>query len=67
LKWPFADHIATEADLSKARSSLLRAQIEPHFIFNSLAPARRLDHIDLTSGHTMLDWPRSSSIFAPFR
>src|SRR5665213_1373230 len=27
-----ADHIATEADLSKARLSLLRAQIEPHFI-----------------------------------
>jgi hypothetical protein len=50
-----ADQIAVEAELSKARLWLLRAQIEPHFIFNSLAHVRRLYQIDVTSGHKMLD------------
>jgi signal transduction histidine kinase len=50
-----ADRIAMEAELSKARLWLLRAQIEPHFIFNSLAHVRRLYQIDVASGHKMLD------------
>jgi hypothetical protein len=50
-----ADQIAVEAELIKARLWLLRAQIEPHFIFNSLAHVRRLYQIDAASGHRMLD------------
>jgi signal transduction histidine kinase len=50
-----AERIAMEAELSNARLWLLRAQIEPHFIFNSLAHVRRLYQIDVTSGNKMLD------------
>lgn len=49
-----ADRIAMVAELSKARLRLLRAQIEPHFIFNSLAHVRRLYQIDAAMGHKML-------------
>lgn len=49
-----ADRIGMESELSKARVRLLRAQIEPHFIFNSLAHVRRLYQVDSASGHEML-------------
>jgi Histidine kinase len=49
-----ADRIAMEAEMSKARVRLLRAQIEPHFIFNSLAHVRRLFQVDAATGHKML-------------
>src|SRR5665213_2820669 len=49
-----ADKIALQAEVSKARIQLLRAQIEPHFIFNSLAHVRRLYQIDPAKGHQML-------------
>ena len=40
--------------MSKARVRLLRAQIEPHFIFNSLAHVRRLYQVDPVTGEEML-------------
>jgi len=49
-----ADQITMEAELNKARLRLLNAQIEPHFIFNSLAHVRRLYQIDPVKGHQML-------------
>jgi LytS/YehU family sensor histidine kinase len=42
------------AQLSKARLRLLHAQIEPHFIFNSLAHVRRLYQTDPLKGRQML-------------
>lgn len=41
--------------LDEARSQLLQAQIEPHFIFNALANVRRLLHTDPTAGGELLD------------
>jgi hypothetical protein len=49
-----ADGILKESELSRARLRLLRAQIEPHFIFNSLAHVRRLYEIDPITGRLML-------------
>lgn len=46
--------IKKEAEVSRGRLRLLRAQIEPHFIFNSLAHVRRLYQIDPAKGHQML-------------
>src|SRR5665213_735570 len=50
-----ADKIALQAEVSKARIQLLRAQIEPHFIFNSLAHVRRLYQIDIDAARKLLD------------
>ena len=50
-----ADRIALQAEVSKARLQLLRAQIEPHFIFNSLAHVRRLYQIDTEAARKLLD------------
>jgi hypothetical protein len=49
-----AARISIEAELSKARLRLLSAQIEPHFIFNSLAHVRRLYQVDPVTGEEML-------------
>jgi signal transduction histidine kinase len=49
-----ADRIKKAAQLSSARLRLLHAQIEPHFIFNSLAHVRRLYQIDPLKGRQML-------------
>jgi sensor histidine kinase YesM len=46
--------IAIEGDLAEGRLQVLQAQIEPHFLFNSLANLRRLMRIDALSGQAML-------------
>jgi signal transduction histidine kinase len=46
--------MALDAELSAARLQLLQAQIEPHFLFNSLANLRRLQHTDVGAAREML-------------
>ena len=45
---------ALEKERAEARLRLLQAQIEPHFLFNTLSNIRRLCQSDLTSGRAML-------------
>ncbi len=40
--------------LDQARMALLQAQVEPHFLFNTLAHLRRLAHTDAPSARSML-------------
>ncbi len=40
--------------LDAARSALLQAQVEPHFLFNTLAHLRRLAHTDARASRAML-------------
>lgn len=42
-------------DLDEARGQLLRAQIEPHFLFNTLAHVQHLMAADSVAGRAMLD------------
>jgi sensor histidine kinase YesM len=49
------DRAAIETEISEARLQALRAQIEPHFLFNTLANARRLYAEDHALGRSMLD------------
>ena len=44
-----------EAELQEARARLLEAQIEPHFLFNTLANVRQLQRTDPRTGLEMLD------------
>jgi len=44
-----------DADVKRARLQLLRAQIEPHFLFNTLATVRTLARIDRVAAIDMLD------------
>jgi sensor histidine kinase YesM len=44
-----------DADVKRARLQLLRAQIEPHFLFNTLATIRTLARIDLRAAVDMID------------
>jgi len=44
-----------DADVKRARLQLLRAQIEPHFLFNTLATVRTLARIDRPAAVDMLD------------
>jgi sensor histidine kinase YesM len=46
---------ALDADVKRARLQLLRAQIEPHFLFNTLATVRTLARIDRPAAIDMLD------------
>lgn len=46
--------IALQSQLSEARLHMLQAQIEPHFLFNSLANVRRLTRLDPAAGAEML-------------
>ena len=48
------DGIGVERTLAEGRLLVLEAQIEPHFLFNSLANVRRLCQIDLDGGRRML-------------
>ncbi|MBK6863643.1 MAG: histidine kinase [Ideonella sp.] len=49
------DRAALEHDWGEARLNVLRAQIEPHFLFNSLAHVRHLCDTDAERGRAMLD------------
>lgn len=44
-----------EAELQEARTRALEAQIEPHFLFNTLANVRELQRWDRRTGLAMLD------------
>jgi len=48
------NRIRLQRELAAGRLQVLQAQIEPHFLFNSLANVRRLLRIDGTAGHAML-------------
>jgi sensor histidine kinase YesM len=45
---------ALERQLDTARAQLLQAQVEPHFLFNTLAHLRRLADTDTTEARAML-------------
>jgi len=49
------DRLALDREMDEARLQVLQAQIEPHFLFNTLANVRRLYQMDLTAGRSMLD------------
>ena len=49
------DQVALEADLAAAQLQVLQAQIEPHFLFNTLANVRRLYDEDRAAGRRMLE------------
>jgi LytS/YehU family sensor histidine kinase len=44
-----------DAEVKRARLQLLRAQIEPHFLFNTLATVRTLARIDRAAAVEMID------------
>jgi signal transduction histidine kinase len=48
------DLLALEREMSAARLQLLQAQVEPHFLFNTLANVRRLYQNDAATGREML-------------
>lgn len=45
---------ALARQLDQARTALLQAQVEPHFLFNTLAHLRRLAHTDTQAARAML-------------
>jgi signal transduction histidine kinase len=49
------DRTALEREMAEARLQVLQAQIEPHFLFNTLANVRRLYDTHRAAGETMLD------------
>jgi signal transduction histidine kinase len=49
------DRVALDREMASARLQVLQAQIEPHFLFNTLANVRRLCQTDATAGRAMLD------------
>lgn len=49
-----ATQTATEKELAIARLSLLQAQVEPHFLYNTLASAQYLTRTDPASADAML-------------
>ncbi len=49
------DRVALERDWIESQLHALRAQIEPHFLFNTLAHVRRLFETDAASARSMLD------------
>lgn len=49
-----ASRIALESELSRAQFQTLRAQVEPHFLFNTLANLRRLYGLDSQAGRELL-------------
>ena len=48
------DRAALEREMSESRLRVLQAQIEPHFLFNTLATVRRLYETDHAGGRAML-------------
>jgi hypothetical protein len=49
------DRTSLDAELQRAHLRLLRAQIEPHFLFNSLSAVRALARVDRAGTVAMLD------------
>ena len=49
------DATALDAEMSRARLQLLHAQIEPHFLFNTLANVRQLARSDTKAATRMID------------
>jgi len=49
------ERLALEREVTEARLQVLQAQIEPHFLFNTLANVRRLYQTDRASARRMLD------------
>jgi Histidine kinase len=49
------DRQALDREMAEARLQVLQAQIEPHFLFNTLANVRRLYQTDAARGRSMLD------------
>ncbi|HEV8553559.1 MAG TPA: histidine kinase [Casimicrobiaceae bacterium] len=49
------DRVAFEREMTEARLQVLQAQIEPHFLFNTLANVRRLYDKDRAAGGKMLE------------
>jgi Histidine kinase len=49
------DRATLDAELKRAHLQLLRAQIEPHFLFNTLSAVRSLSRTDRTATVEMLD------------
>src|SRR5262249_26533238 len=49
------DRVAFEREMAGARLQVLQAQVEPHFLFNTLANVRRLYGEDHAAGRTMLE------------
>jgi signal transduction histidine kinase len=48
------DRAVLEREMNEARLQVLQAQVEPHFLFNTLANVRRLYDQDRAAGRTML-------------
>ena len=46
---------AQDRELAEARVQVMQAQVEPHFLFNTLANVRRLFQTDPAAARTMLD------------
>ena len=49
------DRVALQKQTLEAQLQVMRAQIEPHFLFNTLANAKRLCQTNVARGVTMLD------------
>jgi sensor histidine kinase YesM len=49
------DRAALDREMAETRLQVLQAQIEPHFLFNTLANVRRLYQTDAPAGRRMLD------------
>ncbi|HEY1325352.1 MAG TPA: histidine kinase [Casimicrobiaceae bacterium] len=49
------DQIALSKQMLEAQLQVMRAQIEPHFLFNTLANVKRLAQTDIGGGVSMLD------------
>jgi hypothetical protein len=49
------DQMGLAKQMMEARLQVMRAQIEPHFLFNTLANVKRLCQTDVTGGVAMLD------------
>jgi hypothetical protein len=50
-----AEQARLDAQMDEARLQVLQAQIEPHFLFNTLAHVKRLYQIDRQAARVMLD------------
>ena len=49
------DRLALDREMAEARLQVMQAQIEPHFLFNTLANVRRLYQTDIPTGGRMMD------------